>query len=53
MFDFEIQHRKGGKHTNADGLSRRPFRKYKRESCPNCLVDPETCENAQKVDQNI
>lgn len=24
----------------------------RRERCPNCLVDPETCENSPKVDQN-
>ncbi|KAK7453590.1 hypothetical protein BaRGS_00039629 [Batillaria attramentaria] len=32
-YDFEIQPRKGSFHTNADGLSRRPFRCCKREEC--------------------
>ncbi|GBN55575.1 Retrovirus-related Pol polyprotein from transposon 297 [Araneus ventricosus] len=31
-YDFEIQHRKGTSHGNADGLSRRPCR----ESCKHC-----------------
>ena len=35
-YDFEIQHRPGNRHGNADGLSRR-FRGCKRESCPDCI----------------
>ena len=33
VFDFEIQHRPGKKHGNADGLSRR---KCARSQCPDC-----------------
>ena len=36
IYDFEIQHRPGNLHGNADGLSRR-FRSCKRESCPDCI----------------
>ncbi|CAC5389604.1 unnamed protein product [Mytilus coruscus] len=47
-YDMEIQHRKGSLHTNADGLSRTPKRKYKRINCPDCTemkTDIEYFEN--------
>lgn len=37
MYDFEIEHRRGTLHLNADGLSRIPVkRKCTREKCPDC-----------------
>ena len=45
-YDFEIQHRPGAKHGNADGLSRRidkRDRSCKRDSCPDCTMrSPDT-----------
>ena len=35
-YDFEIQHRVGSKHGNADGLSRRPRRRCHRDDCHDC-----------------
>lgn len=35
-FDFEIKHRKGSLHCNADALSRRPRRRCKRDDCKQC-----------------
>ena len=32
LFDFEIQHRCGARHGNADGLSRRPVEEDNEES---------------------
>ena len=39
-YDYEIEHRKGALHLNADGLSRKEHnkRKCKRESCPECSI---------------
>ena len=44
-YDFEIEHRRGAVHQNADGLSRIPGRrKCKREDCESCHQDKEeTC----------
>ena len=36
-YDFEVQHRKGNLHLNADALSRAPPRKCKRDDCPQCI----------------
>ena len=40
QFDFDLEHRKGTAHGNADGLSRRPHvpckRPCKRPDCPDC-----------------
>lgn len=41
-YDFELKHRKGSHHSNADALSRRPTRPYCRccrPECPDCLSD--------------
>lgn len=35
-YDFTIEHRKGNLHGNADGLSRRPRKRCKRENCRQC-----------------
>ena len=35
-YDYDIEHRVGRSHGNADGLSRRPPKKCKREDCPDC-----------------
>ena len=37
-YDFEMVHRKGNQHQNADGLSRIPTRKCPRDDCPQCTV---------------
>lgn len=43
-YDFQIQHRAGRQHGNADGLSRRPdARKCKRLDCPICVLNTESC----------
>jgi hypothetical protein len=37
MYDFEIEHRRGSLHQNADGLSRIPIKcKCSNYSCPDC-----------------
>ena len=36
-FDMTIQHRKGSLHGNADGLSRLPRRRCKRDDCNDCM----------------
>ena len=35
-YDFEISHRRGSLHGNADGMSRIPPRKCMRDDCPDC-----------------
>lgn len=35
-YDFEIKHRKGSLHGNADGLSRHPSRRCKMLDCSQC-----------------
>jgi hypothetical protein len=37
-YDFDIEHRRGTKHGNADALSRKP-RKCKCKTCPDCVSD--------------
>ena len=37
-YNFEIQHRQGRDHSNADGLSRRSTRACPREDCDDCLI---------------
>jgi len=35
-YNFILEYRKGSQHTNADALSRKPYRLCKREDCPGC-----------------
>jgi hypothetical protein len=49
-YDFDLQHRKGSLHTNADGMSRIP-RKCKRENCPDCVKSSETSSESVHVIQ--
>ena len=42
-FDFELTHRKGIKHTNADALSRKVTRKCDRVDCPDCEENSIVC----------
>ena len=42
-YDFEVQHRKGSLHSNADGLSRIPPRKCKRDDCEDCALKLQDC----------
>ena len=42
-YDFEVQHRTGTLHTNADGLSRIPPRKCKRDDCEECALKVSDC----------
>ena len=42
-YDYEVQHRKGTLHSNADGLSRMPPRKCKREDCEECALKVSEC----------
>ena len=37
-YDFEIVHRRGTKHGNADALSQKPWR-CNRSDCPDCLSE--------------
>ena len=39
-YDFEIRHRKGTLHTNADSLSRLRYSRCKRSDCPSCVEQP-------------
>ena len=42
-YDYEVQHRKGTLHINADGLSRMPPRKCKHENCEECALKVSEC----------
>ena len=35
-YDFDSEYRKGSQHGNSDAVSRRPYRKCKRDSCTEC-----------------
>ncbi|KAK3099399.1 hypothetical protein FSP39_003829 [Pinctada imbricata] len=60
-YDFEIQHRKGSLHTNADSLSRVKYARCKRTDCPSCeetvVVSPVVLSRdglaESKIDDNI
>ncbi|CAG2238861.1 Retrovirus-related Pol polyprotein from transposon 17.6,Retrovirus-related Pol polyprotein from transposon 412,Retrovirus-related Pol polyprotein from transposon 297 [Mytilus edulis] len=59
-YNFIIEHRKGSQHTNADALSRKPYRLCKRDDCPGCdkdkgcvKVNPLMAENDQDLDNTI
>ena len=42
-YDFEIEHRKGSLHLNADSLSRKVEQKCKREDCETCALETKDC----------
>ena len=42
-YDFEIEHRRGTLHGNADGLSRIPRKKCMREECKECTPELQIC----------
>ena len=42
-YDFEIEHRRGAQHGNADGLSRIPRKKCLREECKECKAALNVC----------
>jgi hypothetical protein len=67
-FDFEMQHRAGHKHGNADAMSSRPRRACKRTECVHCqkhdlvvdepasLLDEESCSTTIGIiirDENV
>ena len=52
-YNFEIEHRKGSQHTNADSLSRKPYRLCKREDCPFCTESSCTNFSENLIRQNI
>ena len=43
LSDFEVQHRRGALHSNADGLSRIPSRRCKRDDCEECALKQSDC----------
>jgi len=55
MFDIDIQHRSGNKHTNADSLSRITPRKCKRDPCPSCYPVEVGCIHSsdRRKDSNL
>ena len=44
QYDFDIQHRPGNKHSNADSLSRRD---YEKSSCAHATTDADKCTECQ------
>ena len=42
-YDFEVQHRRGALHSNADGLSRIPSRRCKHDDCEECALKQSDC----------
>lgn len=38
-YHYVLEHRKGNQHSNADALSRKPYRLCKRQNCPGCKSD--------------
>ena len=51
-YDFTIEHRRGNLHGNADGLSRIPSRKCKREDCQDCDTALRVCALC-KIDKRV
>ena len=50
-FDFDIEHRPGQNHGNADGVSRRPNRIRKHGNCPSCGPTGDTQEKTADIRQ--
>ena len=48
QYDFEIQHRPGQKHQNADGLSR----KYEKHSCDHDTEDGDVCSECRDTSED-
>ena len=42
-YDFEVQHRRGALHSNADGLSSIPSRRCKHDDCEECALKQSDC----------
>ena len=42
-YDFEVQHRRRALHSNADGLSKIPSRRCKRDDCEECALKQSDC----------
>ncbi|KAK3105584.1 hypothetical protein FSP39_001056 [Pinctada imbricata] len=52
-YEYEIQHRPGAKHRNADGISRIPTRKCKRSDCPDCTSYLKTDDHQYPHEQSV
>ena len=57
-YTFDIVHRKGNLHSNADGLSRQRPKKCKREDCLDCSLEIKDCvctifENQAQVEEEM
>lgn len=50
--DYELVHRKGTLHGNADSLSRIPYPNCKRTDCPDCKSRSSSSHAAAKTDKN-
>ena len=51
-YDFTIEHRKGSHHSNADTMSRKPYKHCKREDCSQCkTVLPSLVEEVEDGEQ--
>ena len=42
-YDFEVQHRRGALHSNADGLLRIPSCRCKHDICEECALKQSDC----------
>ena len=42
-YDFEVEHRSGVTHNNADALSRQNLKKCKRSDCEDCALEKSDC----------
>ena len=47
-YDFDIEHRRGTLHGNADGLSRIPRKRCMREECGECIPELPVCSVCQE-----
>ena len=51
-YDFTLEHRKGSHHSNADTMSRKPYKHCKREDCSQCkTVLPSLVEEVEDGEQ--